>query len=399
MDLSLRPTRGPSPSSTFSRGAPQPSRSLSSSAGESAGTTSPPWQMRPRPFSMQLPSLRERSHETSDDANHQHDPTDAVNLTSKGLDYLPHLSRGNPTIKPAVADEDGADGLYKGQCHSPGVGNLTLDMIPGPENSTHEQAGPVSSCSSNYSATPSLEDDKLEAPTVEPSPSPYDINSLHLSDLEKYSRANNCLSNLRSISDSSGGESVRDAAEEASMEAEGRQSVLRSSRGRQSVSAARYQEFRLNSGFKDDTSTCNTQYGKYDKPNSPGTFQRPQLARRWSMSRVSPHPNSNTHDHHLPVVSQCDGTYDSNQQNDSGVTNTTAKRRNASLGDTEQHIPNAATKRRASHFSLRSLSNSFATKRRRLSVRKFATAIHRQSVDMSRRLRRRTTADRRCFEA
>ncbi|KAL6855146.1 hypothetical protein ACO1O0_006284 [Amphichorda felina] len=232
---------------------------------------------------MQLPSLRERSHETSDDANHQHDPTDAVNLTSKGLDYLPHLSRGNPTIKPAVADEDGADGLYKGQCHSPGVGNLTLDMIPGPENSTHEQAGPVSSCSSNYSATPSLEDDKSEAPTVEPSPSPYDINSLHLSDLEKYSRANNCLSNLRSISDSSGGES-------------------------------------------------------------------------------------------------CDGT-------------------NASLGDTEQHIPNAATKRRASHFSLRSLSNSFATKRRRLSVRKFATAIHRQFVDMSRRLRRRTTADRRCFEA
>ena len=349
--------------------------------------------MRPRPFSMQLPSLRERSHETSDDVNHQHGPTDAVNLTSKGLDYLPHLSRGNPTIEPAVADEDGADGLYKGQCRSPGVGNLTLDMIPGPEKSTHEKAGPASSCSSNYSATPSLEDDKSEAPTVEPSPSPHNINSLHFSDLEKYSRANDCLSNLRSSSDSSGGESIHGAAEEAAMAAEGWESVLRSSRGRQSVSAARYQEFALNSGSKDDTSTCNTQYGKYDKPASPRTFQRPQLTRRWSMSRVSPQPNSSTHDHHLPVVSQYDGTYDSNQKNDPGATNTTAKRRNASLGDTEQHTPNAPTKRRASHFSLRSLSNSFTTKRRRLSVRKLATAIHRQFVDMSRRLRRRTTAD------
>ena len=345
---------------------------------------------------MQLPSLRERSHEASDDTAYQHNPIDSHELTGKGPAHIVYLSRCKPTIKPLVPDENKAEPPYKGQCRSPGTGDLTLDLIPGLKDSTRKCSRPVRSSSSNYSETPSLEDDDSEVPTIQPPPSPPHTNSLHLCDLDKYSRANDRLSNLRSSSDSSGGKSVHGAAEEAAMAAQGWQTVLKSSQGRQNTSAAQYQEVAPKGGTKNDAPTCNEQDVE---TNLPERVQNSHPASHWTMSRDLPRPNSSIRNHHLPIFSQYDGAYDVSQQDDFGATNATTRRTTDPSEETEQHTAHASTKRRASHFSLRSLSSSLVTKRPRLSLRKFATTVRREFAYVRQKLRLRTAADRRRFEA
>ena len=197
--------------------------------------------MRPRHLPFRLPSVRERISETASRNNDNGDTStgervDAHTWTGSGPEYLAYLGRFKPTTNPLASDKTAE---YTGQCGSPGFGNLTLDMI-----SLHLRDASDDGCASqdstscsHYSSRRSSSEGSADraAFTVLPpdSPSRATKNSLDIRGLEKYSHGNDRLSNLRSPSGSSGGDSVVGAAEDAAAAAQGWASLRTSWRRRQ----------------------------------------------------------------------------------------------------------------------------------------------------------------------
>lgn len=376
--LPLRPAHQPSSSSRV----PQPTRYYPTKK-------TPQWMMHPRPLTVQLSSLRERSNESSSSTeSDDHERIDACEWTGSGPEYLEFLGRCKPTIRP-VASEAGAHEEYKytGHCRSPGNGDLTIDMIPSPEKSTHEHTRQVSGSSSNYSNTPSLGDGDTLVVPAEPPASPPHTNTLNLRDLEKYSIANDHLSNLGSGSESAGGESVHGAAEDADVATQGWQSVVTRSKGRLDDGTAQPQEVAQNDGPSGDSNERDQETNPLQDP------PRNLVANRGLMPRESLTLGRQL----LSSFTQYDGIYEFIQQNRPGMANTTREQATTSTEAAQHTTVHGSTKRKPSHFSLRSLSN--ATKRPRRTLRKFAATVHRGFSKARWKLRQRTAADRRSFEA
>lgn len=202
--------------------------------------------MRPRHLSFHLPSVRECSNETVA-RNNENGTTlageriDAHTWTGSGPEYLAYLGRFKPTTNP-LASEKTAE--YTGQCASPDFGNLTLDMISLHlrDASDDGYASQDSTSRSHYSSSRSSSEGSADraALTVPPPNSPPRAtkNSLDLQGLEKYSYGNDRLSNLRSISGSSGGDSVVGAAEDTAVAAQGWASLRTSWRRRRAHTGA-----------------------------------------------------------------------------------------------------------------------------------------------------------------
>lgn len=317
--------------------------------------TPPRRQLRNRTFSVKLARLRERSNETS---------------TSEGpLQALPaSFCNWNGTLKEYIAANDGAV-VAKKTGTDPQIaelqercaerlgengGDLKLTIFKSIDKNTSKTNSrghmrQVSSSSSTYDGGGSM-----SPPLAPGAMSPPHHGTMNLRDLEKYSRANDRLSNLRSDSDSvgSGGEDVRGAAEDAADVAQGWEAIL-SNRLKKSP-------------FLDDKN-----------------YRSRIFTHDWREDMIFDRPQS------TEFGRQYDGAHSPQKH--------TAQHSTDATSVTEISVP--INKRKASVFSLRSIQSSLAAKRQKLSFSKLATNISSTLSSAKRRLKEHNIANRRNFEA
>ena len=343
---------------------------------------------------MKLPSLRERSNETSSDQQQERIEIGAWTGTwPEYLEYLAARSRGRQhratdtrgkyqqqANTPAAVHPD-----FK--CTRPGNGNLSLDMFPLSEPlEMGERPRSASDSSSSYDDDDAAHPGNNRPAEGDAPKSPPPKNTLQLSDLEKYSRANDRLSNLRSSSGSanSGGRSFHGAAEDAAAAVEGWESLLR-------LSGSHDQHMRENKGQHDEPDGYHRDTEAARRVTSQNRRTMPFVGKsfRWHTAGGESH-SSNHENRKRNSVPQMDGPVDFHQS----IRATESSEE--PLSPIHDH---GGTKRKASHFSLRSLSSSFAAKRPRISFRKLATSVSKGFTQAKRNLRQRNVEDRRNFEA
>ena len=317
--------------------------------------TPPRRQLRNRTFSVKLASLRERSNETStSEGPLQALPASFFNLNGSLQDYI-GAKDGGIVAKKTGADPHIAE-LQERCAERLGEkgGGLNLNIFKSSDKDTLKTNSRghmrlVSSSSSTYDGGGSM-----SPPLAPGTMSPPHHGTMNLKNLEKYSRANDRLSNLRSDSDSlgSGGEDVRGAAEDAAEVAQGWEAIL-SSRPKKPP-------------FLDDknhSARIFTHDWRQDM-----LPERPQITEFWR---------------------QYDGAHSPQKHTAQNSTDTTSV--------TEISVP--TNKRKASVFSLRSIQSSLAAKRQKLGFGKLATNISSTLSSVKRRLKEHNIANRRNFEA
>lgn len=315
--------------------------------------TPPRSQLRSRTFSVKLPSLRERSNETSTSEISVLQPLSAnINIgNGKKRDTL--AGRGAAVVKREVEMNPHFEDLQR-RCAErleQKGGNLTLDAFKSQEkDSSGDHLRQVSSSSSVYGEVGSL------SPPHAPGSPPHH-GTMNLRDLKKYSRANHDLDNLKSNTSShgSGGDSVHGAAEDAAEVAQGWQTVL---------------SCRPKNPFTSGT-------GRDGKP----WF----TTHEWKTDSLESRPQS------IDPRRTYDGTYSPKKN--------TAQNSTDSSSSTDPTIAVPSAKRKASVFSLRSLQSSIAAKRSRFHFRKMASSVSTHLSEAKRRLKQHNTTNRRNFEA
>lgn len=342
--------------------------------------------MRARRFSMKLPSLRERSNETSVDLHNER--IDIQAWKGSWPEYLEYLvdfqksqkahPRSNIPTRTQVLTPDEYAKLPR-----PSNGNLDISMFPVTESTQPlKDSRNASGSSSNYNASPPTSTDGHVAR------SPPTNNTMHLSDLHKYSRANDRLSNLRSSSRSadSGGNSVIGAAEDAAVAALGWESMLGDT-GPHELPAQPVPNHQHESQISDSGLLCSSQQAKFDN------IREREAPRRLSARRLP----------FVGSISQAIPVSDTSPSQDIPQFDGPSERKNEHQSRDASENPDTSlkgtNKRKASQFSLRSLSDTFSAKRPRLNIRKLATTVG-QSLSQARRtLKQRNLNDRRNFEA